>query len=285
MREVSHDARVLRDGYRGYPPHNCTLDPLRLPGLSGQAAGRDAEGGRGLQLVAGLAARWGWRRRGERTVTWFEYCCPADPVVRRRTWRGPRRYLVRACGKGQGHRLAVLPAVVSGLSAPPRGVIRVPGRLAWPGLAPAVGDLVLFLAGHLSVGAVAAVAAFRRIMIPYASDLRRGRRASVSLSFVVGLFSLSTGQVTRHHWILVIHKRPAAHPAGPLAVPQFSAGRVAFDQAGRDRVDAIRRISACTPDSGNRPEPAAKRSPIVAEAVKVMRTPQDWHTVGTTSIP
>ena len=36
------------------------------------AAGRDAEGGRGLQLVAGLAARWGWRRCGGRTVTWFE---------------------------------------------------------------------------------------------------------------------------------------------------------------------------------------------------------------------
>ena len=35
-------------------------------------AGRDAEGGRGLQMVAGLAARWGWRRRGGRTVTWFE---------------------------------------------------------------------------------------------------------------------------------------------------------------------------------------------------------------------
>ena len=35
-------------------------------------AGRDAEGGRGLQLIAGLAARWGWRRRGGRTVTWFE---------------------------------------------------------------------------------------------------------------------------------------------------------------------------------------------------------------------
>lgn len=32
-------------------------------------AGRDAEGGRGLQLVA---ARWGWRRRGGRLVTWFE---------------------------------------------------------------------------------------------------------------------------------------------------------------------------------------------------------------------
>ena len=29
-------------------------------------------GSRGLQLVAGLAARWGWRRRGGRTVTWFE---------------------------------------------------------------------------------------------------------------------------------------------------------------------------------------------------------------------
>ena len=36
-------------------------------------AGRDAEGGRGLQLVAGLAARWGWRRRrGGWLVTWFE---------------------------------------------------------------------------------------------------------------------------------------------------------------------------------------------------------------------
>jgi anti-sigma regulatory factor (Ser/Thr protein kinase) len=35
-------------------------------------AGRDGEGGRGLQLVAGLAARWGWRRRGGRMVTWFE---------------------------------------------------------------------------------------------------------------------------------------------------------------------------------------------------------------------
>jgi anti-sigma regulatory factor (Ser/Thr protein kinase) len=35
-------------------------------------AARDAGGGRGLQLVAGLAARWGWRRRGGRTVTWLE---------------------------------------------------------------------------------------------------------------------------------------------------------------------------------------------------------------------
>ena len=35
-------------------------------------AGRDAEGGRGLQLVAALAVRWGSRRRGGRLVTWFE---------------------------------------------------------------------------------------------------------------------------------------------------------------------------------------------------------------------
>jgi serine/threonine-protein kinase RsbW len=33
--------------------------------------GDEAEGGRGLEIVAGLAARWGWRRRGGRTVTWF----------------------------------------------------------------------------------------------------------------------------------------------------------------------------------------------------------------------
>jgi anti-sigma regulatory factor (Ser/Thr protein kinase) len=37
-----------------------------------QLAGGDTEGGRGLQLVAGLAARWGWRQCGGRTVTWFE---------------------------------------------------------------------------------------------------------------------------------------------------------------------------------------------------------------------
>jgi len=35
-------------------------------------AGDDVEGCRGLGLVAVLAARWGWRRCGGRTVTWFE---------------------------------------------------------------------------------------------------------------------------------------------------------------------------------------------------------------------
>jgi anti-sigma regulatory factor (Ser/Thr protein kinase) len=35
-------------------------------------AGPDAEGGRGLALVEELSARWGWRRRGGQTVTWFE---------------------------------------------------------------------------------------------------------------------------------------------------------------------------------------------------------------------
>jgi hypothetical protein len=34
----------------------------------------DSEGGRGLRLVIWLAGRWGWRRRGERAVTWFELC-------------------------------------------------------------------------------------------------------------------------------------------------------------------------------------------------------------------
>ena len=40
------------------------------PGL--RPARSDAEGGRGLQLVASLAARWGWRQCGGRTVTWFD---------------------------------------------------------------------------------------------------------------------------------------------------------------------------------------------------------------------
>jgi anti-sigma regulatory factor (Ser/Thr protein kinase) len=34
-------------------------------------AGSDAESGRGLELVAALAAGWGSQRRGGRTVTWF----------------------------------------------------------------------------------------------------------------------------------------------------------------------------------------------------------------------
>ena len=41
-----------------------------VPGL--RSVGCDAEGGRGLQLVEGLAARWGLRQRGGRTMTWFE---------------------------------------------------------------------------------------------------------------------------------------------------------------------------------------------------------------------
>lgn len=42
----------------------------RTPQL--RPASRDAEGGRGLQLVAGLAERWGCQRRGGRLLTWFE---------------------------------------------------------------------------------------------------------------------------------------------------------------------------------------------------------------------
>ena len=41
------------------------------------AAGRDAEAGRGLLLVAALAARWGWRQHGGQTVTWFELQHPS----------------------------------------------------------------------------------------------------------------------------------------------------------------------------------------------------------------
>jgi len=37
-----------------------------------QVPDSDAEDGRGLRLVEALAARWGWRRCGGRTVTWFE---------------------------------------------------------------------------------------------------------------------------------------------------------------------------------------------------------------------
>jgi anti-sigma regulatory factor (Ser/Thr protein kinase) len=45
-----------------------------------RSAGVDAEDGRGLGIVAGLAARWGWRRRGGRTVTWFEIQALLQPM-------------------------------------------------------------------------------------------------------------------------------------------------------------------------------------------------------------
>jgi anti-sigma regulatory factor (Ser/Thr protein kinase) len=43
-------------------------------------AGSDAEDGRGLQLVDRLATRWAWRRRGGRTVTWFELQALSQPM-------------------------------------------------------------------------------------------------------------------------------------------------------------------------------------------------------------
>lgn len=50
----------------------------RVPELS--PAGGDAEDSRGLRLVAVLAARWGWRRRGGRMVTWFEKRAKLHPM-------------------------------------------------------------------------------------------------------------------------------------------------------------------------------------------------------------
>jgi anti-sigma regulatory factor (Ser/Thr protein kinase) len=45
-----------------------------------RVARKDAEDGRGLGLVARLAARWGWRWRGGRTVTWFELRALLQPM-------------------------------------------------------------------------------------------------------------------------------------------------------------------------------------------------------------
>jgi anti-sigma regulatory factor (Ser/Thr protein kinase) len=57
---------------------------LRGPGVPELVpTGGDEEGGRGLQLVAGLATRWRWRRRGERTVTWFGASVRLIPPVAR----------------------------------------------------------------------------------------------------------------------------------------------------------------------------------------------------------
>lgn len=50
-------------------------DPLPDPPLE-RVAGADDEGGRGLQLVAGSAQRWGTRRGRTGKTVWFELALP-----------------------------------------------------------------------------------------------------------------------------------------------------------------------------------------------------------------
>jgi hypothetical protein len=77
---------LISERFRSYLPGRITVEVtagggvVRVevadrsgPGVpQARAAGGDAEVGRGLGLVAVLAVRWGWRRRGGRPVTWFE---------------------------------------------------------------------------------------------------------------------------------------------------------------------------------------------------------------------
>jgi anti-sigma regulatory factor (Ser/Thr protein kinase) len=79
-------ANSVRHSGSGKPGQTVTIavrtagDVVRIevadrsgPGLPRlQPCSDEAEDGRELGLVARLAARWGWQRRGGRTVTWFE---------------------------------------------------------------------------------------------------------------------------------------------------------------------------------------------------------------------
>jgi anti-sigma regulatory factor (Ser/Thr protein kinase) len=96
-------ANSLRHSRSGAPGETVTVavktanDVIRVEvtDLSGpgvpqlRPASDGAEDGRGLGLVAGLAVRWGWRRRGGRTVTWFELCDLLQPMhgSPRQVWR------------------------------------------------------------------------------------------------------------------------------------------------------------------------------------------------------
>jgi anti-sigma regulatory factor (Ser/Thr protein kinase) len=76
-------ANSLRHGSSGLPGETVTVTAdvaavrVEVADRSGpgvpelRPAGADAEDGRGLGIVERLADRWGWRRRGGRTVTWF----------------------------------------------------------------------------------------------------------------------------------------------------------------------------------------------------------------------
>jgi anti-sigma regulatory factor (Ser/Thr protein kinase) len=81
-------ANSVRDSGSGKPGQAVTIAVRAVGGVvrvevtdrggSGvprlRPCGGEAEDGRGLGLglVARLAARWGWQRRGGRTVAWFE---------------------------------------------------------------------------------------------------------------------------------------------------------------------------------------------------------------------
>jgi anti-sigma regulatory factor (Ser/Thr protein kinase) len=79
-------ANSVRHSGSGKPGQTVTIavrtagDVVRIevadrsgPGLPRlQPCSDEAEDGREPGLVARLAARWGWQRRGGRTVTWFE---------------------------------------------------------------------------------------------------------------------------------------------------------------------------------------------------------------------
>jgi hypothetical protein len=92
-------------------------------------AGGDAEDGRGLQLVARLAARWGWRRRGGQTVTWAE-CHTAELSTGRAGIPGVYLPLTSRC------RHAICGAGRCPLSR------RSPGLAAGPGTCQAVGGII-----------------------------------------------------------------------------------------------------------------------------------------------
>ncbi|WP_093799255.1 ATP-binding protein [Streptomyces sp. Wb2n-11] len=73
--------RLLRPAADGHPPGTRPVlvvevsDPLPDPPLE-RAAAPDDEGGRGLQLVACSARRWGTRRGRTGKTVWFELVLP-----------------------------------------------------------------------------------------------------------------------------------------------------------------------------------------------------------------
>ncbi|MET9518727.1 ATP-binding protein [Streptomyces sp. NPDC002994] len=81
VRLVRPDIKGAADGADGHPPGVRPVlvvevsDPLPDPPLE-RVAEPDDEGGRGLQLVAGSAQRWGTRRGRTGKTVWFELALP-----------------------------------------------------------------------------------------------------------------------------------------------------------------------------------------------------------------
>ncbi|HYN57241.1 MAG TPA: ATP-binding protein [Motilibacterales bacterium] len=69
----------VRDGFLRLEVGDSSVDRCPEP----RCASAEDEGGRGMELVDKLSARWGWRARGHVKVVWLDLAVPAGGKFQR----------------------------------------------------------------------------------------------------------------------------------------------------------------------------------------------------------